>query len=148
MPTANAHCERLIGTIRRECLDYLVPLNSADCAESSANGFVTTIPAAHTGLWAQAFPTVLTITSRLAAALPDCGLHHMLLPSRFSVACIANLAMQFTLAGSYSRYGGYALTDDINIPDRNSLFQAVRDLMGAGPAIGAASTRPALAPRR
>ena len=54
----------------------------------------------------------------------------MLLPSRFSVACIANLAMQFTLAGSYSRYGGYALTDDINIPYRNSLFQAVRDLMG------------------
>jgi transposase InsO family protein len=28
MPTANAHCERLIGTIRRECLDYLIPLNS------------------------------------------------------------------------------------------------------------------------
>ena len=28
MPTANAHCERLIGTIRRECLDYVIPLNS------------------------------------------------------------------------------------------------------------------------
>jgi putative transposase len=27
MPTANAHCERLIGSIRRECLDYLIPLN-------------------------------------------------------------------------------------------------------------------------
>jgi Integrase core domain len=25
-PTANAHCERLIGTIRRECLDYVIPL--------------------------------------------------------------------------------------------------------------------------
>src|SRR5262249_4702498 len=24
-PQANAHCERLIGTIRRECLDYLIP---------------------------------------------------------------------------------------------------------------------------
>jgi transposase InsO family protein len=26
-PKANAHCERLIGTIRRECLDYLIPLS-------------------------------------------------------------------------------------------------------------------------
>jgi putative transposase len=28
MPAANAHCERLIGTIRRECLDYVIPLNA------------------------------------------------------------------------------------------------------------------------
>ena len=27
-PTANAHCERLIGSIRRECLDYVIPLNA------------------------------------------------------------------------------------------------------------------------
>jgi putative transposase len=26
-PTANAFCEQLIGTIRRECLDYVIPLS-------------------------------------------------------------------------------------------------------------------------
>ena len=43
-----------------------------------------------------------------------------------------NLAMQFTLSGAYSRYGAWGLTDDVSKPDRNELFQEVRQLIGAG----------------
>jgi hypothetical protein len=32
-PTANAYCERLIGTLRRECLDYMIPLNERHLRE-------------------------------------------------------------------------------------------------------------------
>jgi len=45
-----------------------------------------------------------------------------------------NLAMQFTLASSYSRFGAWGLTDDIAKPDRNSLFGEVRELIGKGTA--------------
>jgi len=41
-----------------------------------------------------------------------------------------NLAMQFTLSGAYSRYGAWGLTDDVSKPDRNGLFQEVRQLIG------------------
>ena len=41
-----------------------------------------------------------------------------------------NLAMQFTLSGSYSRYGAWGLTDDVSKPDRNALFPEVRQLIG------------------
>jgi hypothetical protein len=41
-----------------------------------------------------------------------------------------NLAMQFSLEAAYTRYGAWGLTDDLSNPDRNSLFGAVRGLIG------------------
>ncbi|HEV7390417.1 MAG TPA: hypothetical protein VGO08_02150 [Burkholderiales bacterium] len=32
-PKANAICERVIGTIRRECLDWLIPISEGICAQ-------------------------------------------------------------------------------------------------------------------
>jgi putative transposase len=32
-PQANAFCERLVGTIRRECLDYMIPLDERHLRE-------------------------------------------------------------------------------------------------------------------
>lgn len=40
-----------------------------------------------------------------------------------------NLAIQFTLTSGYNRYGCWGLTDDVNKPDRNYKFQAIRDII-------------------
>ena len=42
-PTANAFCERLVGTMRRECLDFVIPLNERQCAASFVSGSLITI---------------------------------------------------------------------------------------------------------
>jgi transposase InsO family protein len=39
-PTANAFCERVIGTIRRECLDFIIPMNQRHL-RSTVREFVT-----------------------------------------------------------------------------------------------------------
>lgn len=41
------------------------------------------------------------------------------------------LAMHFTLASSYNRYGCWGLTDDYTKPDRNYKMQAVRDIIAS-----------------
>src|SRR5262245_7588626 len=37
-PQANAFCERLVGTIRRECLDFVIPLNQWHPTDPSTVG--------------------------------------------------------------------------------------------------------------
>ena len=37
LPQANAHCERFIGTARRECLDWMIPLNERHLRRVLAN---------------------------------------------------------------------------------------------------------------
>jgi len=54
-PQANAFCERLIGTIRRECLDFMIPLNERHLRAFFVNGFRTTTKGAHTLAWGRQF---------------------------------------------------------------------------------------------
>ena len=37
-PRANAYCERLVGSIRREALDFLIPLNGKPCLPKTPSG--------------------------------------------------------------------------------------------------------------
>ena len=50
-PKANAICERVIGTIRRECLDWMIPLWRRISAGSCASGLLTTTAGVRTARW-------------------------------------------------------------------------------------------------
>ena len=69
VPQANAFCERVIGTIRRECLDFIIAISEGHVrARFFGSGSLTTIAADHTGVWDQAFRT-----NRALAGLADQG---------------------------------------------------------------------------
>ena len=78
-PTANAWCERLIGTIRRECLDYFIPFNERHLRRTVAEFAVHYNRARpHTSLG----PGIPEPTQ---AKVPATAHRHML-PAGFSVA--------------------------------------------------------------
>jgi transposase InsO family protein len=52
-PKANSQCERLIGTLRRECLDWIIPLTGKHLRKT--RGCRITTEADHTLPWDQAF---------------------------------------------------------------------------------------------
>ena len=43
VPQANVICERVIGTLRRECLDFMIPLTENHLADCCGNGCSITI---------------------------------------------------------------------------------------------------------
>jgi hypothetical protein len=52
-PQANSFCERLIGTARRECLDFTIPFNEAHSDRRSNRGRNITIVHGRIPAWAR-----------------------------------------------------------------------------------------------
>ena len=50
-PQSNSFCERLVGTIRRECLDFLIPLHERHLPGILKEWVARTTEAAHTPAW-------------------------------------------------------------------------------------------------
>jgi putative transposase len=69
-PQANAYCERVIGTIRRECLDWLTRSTNVTSAGSCTRGSCTTTGGVRMPAWAPGFPTV-TDTDPAGAQRPS-----------------------------------------------------------------------------
>ena len=64
-PQANAFCERLIGTIRRECLDFVIPMSERHLRAILREWVLITIAAGHTRAWDRAFLKVLGRSSTI-----------------------------------------------------------------------------------
>jgi transposase InsO family protein len=99
-PTANSICERVIGTMRRECLDWLIPLTESHLrsilklwiAHYNTGG-------AHIWRWVLVYPirrsanSTIPIQMRIIAALTRMPS----VPVRFWVDCITNTSSRPTV---------------------------------------------------
>ena len=78
-PKANAFCERLLGSVRRECLDHLIILNSAHLRRVLAAYFRYYHCRTHLGLKKDApdYRAPSDVSAGRIVALPEVGgLHH------------------------------------------------------------------------
>ena len=91
-PQANASCERLISTVRRRCLDFLIPLNERHLRSLliSRSGSHTTIGAGHIRVSDRASPTYVPASSRPNGADTAFRLITKLWPRRSWVDSITN----------------------------------------------------------
>jgi len=83
-PKANSLCERVIGTLRRECLDYLIPLTEFPLRCITKNGQRITTKVGHIPVSAMAYRTLHLI---------------FLSPNKnFDTVCHIILGLRFTLS--------------------------------------------------
>lgn len=89
---ANSICERVIGTIRRDCLDWLIPLSKSHPRSILSPGLLITIAGARTWRLVLVFQI-----GRLAIAMLQHQIHAIAVdnrtrsvPNRFLADCITN----------------------------------------------------------
>jgi Integrase core domain len=91
-PKANAHCERLIGTMRRECVDFMIPRNEQHLRRILAEWAPHYNGVDHTRVSAREFPTGHRVSRHRQ---PVIGFRTGIgsTPRRFSAASITNIVL-------------------------------------------------------
>jgi len=87
-PKANSICERVLGTLRRECLDWLIPLSESHLRQTLKTWWRITIADVLTRPWARAFPTLPLIRPcRCRPRGIDSTTFALCMPKQYSLDC-------------------------------------------------------------
>jgi hypothetical protein len=92
-PQANAYCERLVGTVRRECLDFMIPMNERHLRRTLQCSWFTTTEDARMRVSVQGFPSRRRTCLFSVGSLRDIDCHLTARSKRrtYWEACIANI---------------------------------------------------------